>query len=241
MNFYILCGYISGVAHLGLGMGKIKVFGLHGNFVTVEVIFADEHLLVLNKPSGLLSVPGRGEDKLDSLAIRVQSMYPGALVVHRLDMSTSGLMLMARNKGVQGAMGRLFSLQQVEKHYEAWVEGILTADCGRVELPLVCDWPNRPRQKVCFEHGKPSLTGYRVLQRVPGQACSRVSLRPYTGRSHQLRVHMQALGHPILGDELYASPQGRLQAPRLQLHACHLAFVHPVTGEKLNLESVPPF
>lgn len=209
--------------------------------MTIEVIFADEYLLVLNKPSGLLSVPGRGEDKLDSLATRVQTMFPGALVVHRLDMSTSGLMIMARNKVVQGAMGRLFGLQQVEKHYEAWVEGCPKADFGRVELPLVCDWPNRPRQKVCFEHGKPSLTAYRLLQRVPEQNCSRVLLQPYTGRSHQLRVHMQALGHPILGDELYASPQGRLQAPRLQLHACRLAFVHPVTGQMLALESAPPF
>ncbi len=208
--------------------------------MTLAILHADEHLLVLDKPAGLLSVPGRGADKQDCLSARVQAGFPEALTVHRLDMATSGLMLMARSKAMQAALGRLFEQRRIDKAYEAVLEGRLEADAGFVELPLICDWPRRPRQRVCFTHGKPSLTEFRCLGREGGQR-SRVRLLPHTGRSHQLRVHMQAIGHPILGDELYASPAGHAASPRLLLHACRLAFVHPATGVWLELESPVPF
>lgn len=209
--------------------------------VTLDVLYSDTHLLVLNKPSGLLSVPGRGEDKQDCLANRALAEFTDALVVHRLDMGTSGLLLMARGKPMQSELNRMFAERQVDKAYVAVLEGKLAADGGQVELPLICDWPNRPRQMVCFRHGKPSLTEFRRLHYDPLTDTSRVELIPHTGRSHQLRVHMQAIGHPILGDELYATPTGHAAAPRLQLHACRLAFVHPATGDVLELVSPPDF
>lgn len=205
------------------------------------LVHADAYLLVLDKPAGLLSVPGRGESKQDCLVARVQAEFPDALAVHRLDMATSGLMLMARGKAMQSALGRLFETRRIDKTYEAVLEGRLLADAGFVDLPLVCDWPNRPRQMVSFAHGKPSLTEFRCLARAADGARSRVRLVPHTGRSHQLRVHMQAIGHPILGDEFYATPDGRAAAPRLLLHACRLAFVHPGTGACLELQSPAPF
>ncbi len=207
--------------------------------VSIDLIFADEYLLVLNKPSGLLSVPGRGEDKQDCLTARAQAEFPDALAVHRLDMCTSGLMLMARGKAMQSALSRLFERRQMDKAYEAVLEGQLRAEAGFVELPLICDWPNRPRQMVSFEHGKPSLTEFQRLA-WEGES-SRVRLIPHTGRSHQLRVHMQAIGHPILGDEFYATPEGYAASPRLLLHACHLAFAHPVDGRGLVFTSAAPF
>lgn len=207
--------------------------------VSIDLLHADEYLLVLNKPSGLLSVPGRGEDKQDCLTARAQAEFPDALAVHRLDMATSGLMLMARGKAMQSALSRLFEQRQMEKAYEAVLEGRLLAEAGFVELPLICDWPNRPRQMVSFEHGKPSLTEFQRLA-WEGER-SRVRLIPHTGRSHQLRVHMQAIGHPILGDEFYASPEGYAASPRLLLHACRLAFTHPGTGQFLELLSPAPF
>ncbi|MDR2166032.1 MAG: RNA pseudouridine synthase [Zoogloeaceae bacterium] len=203
--------------------------------------FVDDYLLALEKPHGMLSVPGRGADKQDCLAARVQAEFPDALPVHRLDMATSGLILMARGKAMQGALNRLFAERRVEKHYEALLEGALEAPCGAVALPLICDWPNRPRQKVCFQHGKPAYTEYRQLFHDAAGQRTRVRLIPHTGRSHQLRVHMRAIGHPILGDEFYATPAGRAAAPRLLLHACRLALQHPVTGKMLVLTSPAPF
>ncbi|WP_303785214.1 pseudouridine synthase [Azovibrio restrictus] len=207
--------------------------------MSLAILHADAYLLVLDKPSGLLSVPGRGEGKQDCLTARVQAEFPDALAVHRLDMATSGLMLMARGKAMQSALSRLFERRLIDKAYEARLEGRLAAAAGFVELPLVCDWPNRPRQKVSFEHGKPSLTEFCRLA-WEGEH-SRVRLIPHTGRSHQLRVHMQAIGHPILGDEFYATPAGRAASPRLLLHACRLAFSHPGTGRWLELLSPAPF
>jgi tRNA pseudouridine32 synthase/23S rRNA pseudouridine746 synthase len=204
-------------------------------------VFVDDYLLALEKPGGLLSVPGRGAEKQDSLATRAQAEFPDVLVVHRLDMATSGLMVMARGKAMQRVMNRLFAERQVEKHYEAILEGQLAADNGQVDLPLICDWPNRPRQKVCFQHGKPSLTEFRRLGYDATHDRTRVRLIPHTGRSHQLRVHMQAIGHPILGDEFYATPAGRAAVPRLFLHACRLCFMHPVSGRTITLTSSAPF
>ena len=199
-----------------------------------SLIHLEHELLVVNKPSGLLSVPGRGEDKQDCLIKRLQTQYPDALIVHRLDCDTSGLLVMARGKEMHRRLSILFQNRQVEKRYIAVVDGKLAQDSGQVDLPLIVDWPNRPLHKVDFETGKPSLTLYRVLSYDAAGHCSRIELTPQTGRTHQLRVHMQALGHPILGDSLYADPATKAKADRLLLHAEYLAFAHPANGERLN-------
>jgi tRNA pseudouridine32 synthase/23S rRNA pseudouridine746 synthase len=200
----------------------------------LAIVHEEENFLVLDKPSGLLSVPGRGEDKQDCLASRVQAEYPDALIVHRLDMETSGLLVMARGEEAHRRLSRLFRERQVDKHYIAVVAGRMEAMEGEVDLPLITDWPNRPRQKVDFDIGKPSLTRFRVLG-YAGET-TRVELEPVTGRSHQLRVHMQSLDHPILGDPLYGSA-----GTRLLLHATRIAFPHPFTGEPMVFIREPEF
>jgi tRNA pseudouridine32 synthase/23S rRNA pseudouridine746 synthase len=212
----------------------------------VVLVHADEHLLVFDKPSGLLSVPGRGADKQDCLASRAQRLYADALVVHRLDMATSGLFVMARGAAMQRRMSHAFAQREVGKSYVAIVSGRLDAPVGAdadgwglIDLPLAADWPNRPRRVVDRERGKPSQTRWRVLAR--GDSCTRVELEPLTGRSHQLRVHLQALGHAILGDTLYAPPEVQAATPRLLLHATGLRIDHPITGEALAFASAAPF
>jgi len=206
----------------------------------LEPLFVDDTLLVVDKPAGLLSVPGRGEDKADCLARRIQARFADALIVHRLDMSTSGLLLLARGEEMHRQLSRLFRERQVDKRYIAVVDGRLEAGEGEVALPLICDWPNRPRQKVDFEIGKRSLTRFRRLAFDAAGNVSRVELEPVTGRSHQLRVHMAELGHPILGDDLYGgAAEGK--ADRLLLHAMDLSFVHPLSGEALSFHCPPPF
>ncbi|MBC5766011.1 RluA family pseudouridine synthase [Ramlibacter albus] len=200
------------------------------------LVYVDEHLLVLEKPAGMLAVPGRGADKQDCLSVRAQRMWPDALIVHRLDMATSGLVVMGRGAAMQRALSMAFAERRVDKRYVAVVAGAMPGDEGVVDLPLAVDWPNRPRQKVDTERGKPSATRWRVLAREG--STTRVALDPVTGRSHQLRVHMLAIGHPILGDALYAPEHA---APRLMLHAAALAFAHPATGEALRFESSVPF
>ncbi len=210
----------------------------------LETVYADDALLVLDKPSGLLAVPGRGPDKQDCLSARVQARYPDALVVHRLDMDTSGLMVMARGAAAQRALSWAFAARTVKKRYLAVVAGRLQAPpeaWGCVDLPLICDWPNRPRQIVDHALGKPSLTRWRVVGHDAAWDATRVELEPVTGRSHQLRVHMCELGHPILGDPLYAPDAHRAQAKRLLLHAWSLRFAHPVTGKALAFERPAPF
>lgn len=206
----------------------------------LAIVFVDDSLLVVDKPAGLLSVPGRGDDKKDCLLSRVQAEFADALTVHRLDMSTSGLLLLARGAAMQSELSRLFRERQVDKRYLAEVEGCLEADAGEVDLPLICDWPNRPRQKVDFDIGKRSLTRYRTLDRDQVRHASRVELEPVTGRSHQLRVHLASLGHPIIGDELYGS--GSLESgERLRLHATELRFVHPLSRAPLHFHCEAPF
>ncbi len=200
------------------------------------LIYQDEALLIADKPAGLLAVPGRGEDKQDCLSARVQSRFPDALIVHRLDMATSGLLVFAHGVEMQRRLSHLFRERLVYKRYVAVVSGVLRQESGSIDLPLICDWPNRPLQKVDHDSGKPSLTHYRLLGVMDGN--SRVELEPVTGRSHQLRVHMAALGHPILGDALYGDA---VSAPRLLLHACALRFAHPLGGRALNFDSPPPF
>lgn len=203
-----------------------------------RILHVDPFLLIVSKPAGLLSVPGRGADKADCLVARLQANFPGALIVHRLDMGTSGLMVLARDADSHRALSRLFASRAMYKRYEACVQGLPIEDAGTVTQPLITDWPNRPRQKIDLEIGKPALTHFRILARDPQADYSRVELEPHTGRSHQLRVHMQYLGHPILGDELYGVAAS---APRLLLHATTLAFTHPATGQNLRVHEDAPF
>lgn len=205
------------------------------------LIYADHSLLVVNKPSGLLSVPGRGIDKQDCLIRRVQTAYPDALIVHRLDCDTSGLLVLARGKAVHRSLSMLFQNRQVDKRYVAIVAGRLAADSGEICLPLIVDWPNRPRHTVDFSTGKASQTFYRVVDYCAADDCTRVELIPVTGRTHQLRVHMQAIGHAIVGDTLYADQATRNKSDRLLLHAEFLAFTHPQSGASLNFDCTAPF
>lgn len=205
------------------------------------LIHLDEALIVVDKPTGLLAVPGRGPQHADCVATRVQSVYPEALVVHRLDMATSGLMLLARGAATQRALSIAFAQRQVQKTYEAVVAGLVAGERGEISLPLLTDWPNRPRQKVDAEAGKPSLTHWQVLARDEAGQRTRLMLQPVTGRSHQLRVHLMATGHAIVGDELYAAPALAAAAPRLLLHATRLQLAHPTGGPALDLHSPAPF
>lgn len=205
----------------------------------LAVLHADEHLLAVDKPTGLLSVPGRGERMADCLIARVLLRFEDALVVHRLDMDTSGLVLMARGAVMQRELSGRFMARQVGKRYEAVVHGVMADDEGEIDLPLITDWPRRPRQKVDAGAGKPSLTRFRVIQRNGDR--TRVSLEPVTGRSHQLRVHLMALGHPIVGDDLYGPQGDRARAGRLMLHACEITLAHPATGQQLSLACPSPF
>ena len=205
----------------------------------LEILYQDEAMLILNKPSGLLTVPGKAAEHQDCLERRVQRVYPEARIVHRLDMSTSGIVVMALGLDSQRHLNRQFEQRQTEKHYVARLEGTMQAEKGVVELPLICDWPNRPKQMVCFERGKKATTNYLVLAREHN--ATRVKLTPITGRSHQLRVHMQWLGHPILGDKFYASKDGVQAATRLQLHAEFLAVSHPTSGKMMEFYAKCPF
>jgi len=207
----------------------------------LDILYIDDDLLIINKPSGLLSVPGRGDDKQDCLISRIKLEYNDALIVHRLDMDTSGLMVVARNKNCHRMLGDLFQQRQVKKTYIAIVDGIIKPDNGEIDLPLITDWPNRPRQKVDLQNGKPSSTYYQVIERDMENIQTTVELKPYTGRSHQLRVHMQSLGHPIIGDRLYADKTGEKKYPRLLLHSSFLEFTHPVTHKLISLNKKAPF
>jgi tRNA pseudouridine32 synthase / 23S rRNA pseudouridine746 synthase len=204
-------------------------------------IHADAWLLVACKPAGLLSVPGRGVDKQDCAAAQVQAAYGDAFVVHRLDMATSGLMLFARGAEVQRQLSMAFEKRAISKRYVAVVHGNVASDSGEIDLPLLTDWPNRPLQKVDTELGKPSLTRYTVLSRDPAENNSRLLLEPVTGRSHQLRIHLRELGHPMWGDALYAPAPVLALSSRLLLHATSLSFSHPATGEALQFTSDAPF
>ena len=205
------------------------------------MVWCDDRLIVVDKPAGVLSVPGRGEGKQDCMSARVQREFADALVVHRLDMATSGLFLMARGMEAQRSLSIAFAGREVRKRYVALVAGRMPASEGEIDLPLIADWPNRPRQKVDHEAGKPSRTLWRTMAHDEAAGTTRVELEPITGRSHQLRVHLMAIGHPILGDALYAPRAVQDRAPRLMLHATQLEFAHPSSGKTLLLRSDPPF
>lgn len=201
----------------------------------IQLIYADEYLLAVNKPAGLLSVPGRGTDKQDCLISRVQEVFTDALIVHRLDMATSGLLVLGRESDMQRRLSELFRERLVAKSYVAIASGKMASECGEINMPIVADWQNRPQRRIDEKLGKPSLTHYRVL--LQNDDKTRVALEPVTGRTHQLRVHLLAIGHPIVGDALY----GGQAAERLMLHAHRLDFAHPVTGSQMRLISEPPF
>jgi tRNA pseudouridine32 synthase/23S rRNA pseudouridine746 synthase len=213
----------------------------------LNLIHEDDHLIVLDKPAGLLAVPGRGPDKQDCLSARAQARWPDALIVHRLDMATSGIVLMARGIDMQRKLSMHFEKRRVDKRYTAVVAGVL-ANPGNewqtIDLPLMIDWLNRPRSIVHHGMGKPSLTRWRLAPDDRGAHAgigTRLELEPVTGRTHQLRVHLQAIGHPIVGDPLYASEAQRALASRLLLHAGWLALPHPATGEPVEFHSPCPF
>jgi tRNA pseudouridine32 synthase / 23S rRNA pseudouridine746 synthase len=205
------------------------------------VLYADDALLVVDKPSKLLSVPGRLEANKDCLITRIQETHSSALIVHRLDFDTSGIMVIALNKEVHRHLSRQFQDRETKKQYTAHVDGLVELDQGEIDLPIVCDWPNRPKQMICYEHGKASQTQYTVVSRDPETNTTIMALTPITGRSHQLRIHMRELGHPILGCDMYAYESAYLKSPRMLLHGCFLAFTHPDSGEWLEFNCPAPF
>jgi len=205
----------------------------------LDVIHLDDQILAINKPSGLLSVPGKAMEHRDCLETRVKAVYVDALLVHRLDMDTSGVMVFGIGKHAQRHISSQFQKRQLEKTYVARVSGHVVDDTGKVDLPLIVDWPNRPLQMVDHVRGKPSVTDWAVLARE--DAVTRMELRPKTGRSHQLRVHMLELGHPILGDRFYGDAEVIAAADRLQLHAQTLRMRHPDGGAWLTLTAPSPF
>jgi tRNA pseudouridine32 synthase / 23S rRNA pseudouridine746 synthase len=201
------------------------------------IVHVDASIVVIDKPAGMLAVPGRREPRC--AWSEVVARYADALVVHRLDQATSGLMLLARGAAMQRALSIAFAERRVDKRYEAIVHRVPDADQGRIELPLAADWPNRPRRKIDADHGKPAFTAWRVLERDVATDRARLRLTPLTGRTHQLRVHLTAIGHPIVGDALYGTFAGN--ATRMLLHATHLAFHHPLDGMPQVFECPAPF
>ncbi|RFB06179.1 pseudouridine synthase [Parvularcula marina] len=203
----------------------------------LDVLYGDDALIVLNKQAGLLSVPGNVSR--DSLETRAAERFGNTLVAHRLDMATSGVIVMPRGKENLAAVGLQFEKRQTEKRYIAVVWGDVAEDKGTVDLPIRCDWPNRPLQMICHERGRPAVTHWEVLTREGDK--TRLALTPITGRSHQLRLHMKELGHPILGDEWYADGEARAASPRLLLHAEVLTLTHPANGERMSFTAPCPF
>lgn len=209
----------------------------------LEVVYVDDAIVVLNKPSGLLTVPGRGPEKQDCLSKRAQARYPDALIVHRLDRDTSGLVVMARGLPAQRVVNLAFEQRRVDKRYVAVVSGPLPVGDAwqEIDLPMLVDWPNRPKRTINYTDGQQALTRWRCTAVDPLANTSRLDLEPVTGRTHQLRVHMQAIGHPMLGDTLYAPPDVQAQAPRLLLHSGLLSLPHPVSGETREFTVAPAF
>lgn len=202
----------------------------------LDIVYEDEQLLAANKPSGLLSVPGRGDHLADCFIARLQAYDPKVLLVHRLDCDTSGLMIFAKTPEAQRHIGLQFEKRYTRKSYTAWVHGIPNDAKGEIDLPIIVDWPNRPMQKICHETGRASQTTWRKIGKKNG--CAKLELKPRTGRSHQLRIHCREIGFPILGDTLYGPDP--IRSPRLMLHSTTLDLRHPIGGEWLSLECKPP-
>lgn len=210
----------------------------------LQILHQDNDILVLSKPSGILSVPGKAEDQRDCLEKRVQQEFPNALITHRLDLETSGVFMMALNKPAQAHINRQFQKRRTEKHYIARVWGHVEAQNGHIDLPMCNDWENRPRQMICHENGRAAQTDWEVLERgqLPcGNNFTRMLLKPITGRTHQLRVHMEEIGHPILGEVFYAHNDAENATERLQLHAQTLAIHHPKDETRITFNDPAPF
>jgi tRNA pseudouridine32 synthase/23S rRNA pseudouridine746 synthase len=213
-------------------------------FDEIEILFQDEQMLLINKPSGLLSLSGKNPLNIDSVHYRLVQEFPTATLVHRLDFGTSGIMVVALNKAVNAQIGKQFQAGLVSKRYTAILNGWLEQDTGSIELPIAKDAENFPLQKICFTRGKPAFTYYDVIERmsgINGAKSTRVLFTPVSGRTHQLRIHSRELGHPILGCDLYGTAVTQALAPRLLLHATQLNFNHPITGEPVLSRSPCPF
>ena len=220
-------------------MNETLTPALHSPCPGLDLLHVDADCVVLLKPSGLHSVPGLGDDKQDSILTRLQAHDPNMHAVHRLDRDTSGVMVFCRHKAATSHLGKQFQARTIDKRYVALVAGVLQQDRGEIELAMRYAPEIKPRQIVDAINGKPALTLWRVLER--RQGCTLVSLEPITGRTHQLRVHLQAIGHPILGDSLYAPAEWQQASPRLCLHACELAFDHPGTGQRMHYQAPENF
>ena len=217
---------------------------------TIEILFQDEHLVLINKPSGLLSLSGKNPQNLDSVHHRLVKLFPGCTLIHRLDFGTSGLMVLARNKAINAALCQQFSQRAVTKIYSALLCGHLQDDEGVIDAPIAKDPALFPLMSICAITGKPARSGYQVVERFyhkledgTSLPLTRVQLMPETGRTHQLRIHCQQMGHPILGCDLYGGRllPGTEQTPRLMLHASELHFVHPVSLERIEARNASPF
>lgn len=206
----------------------------------LKILYEDTDLVVIEKPAGLLSVPGRLPEHHDSAYFRVLDRFPNAKITHRLDMATSGILMFAKHRDAEVAVSKMFQARTVQKNYIALVQGQLLGE-GSVDVPLITDWENRPRQMVHFELGKPAKTLYQALSYDAEQAITRVLLTPITGRSHQLRVHMMHIGHPITGDKIYHPEPSRSPLKRMALHASYLAFTQPLSGEQVEIQGNAPF
>lgn len=207
----------------------------------IEILYKDEDLLLVNKPDLLLSVPGRAPENKDCLITRLQVDYPSASIVHRLDLDTSGIMIIPLNKEAHSHISRQFQQRQVHKVYTAIIYGLPFANSGEINFPIKCDWENRPKQIIDYGKGKSAQTLYRILERYPGRNQTRVELYPITGRSHQLRLHLKAIKHPILGCDMYAHEEALNMAKRLMLHATRIEFEHPSSGKIISGFSPPEF
>ncbi len=207
----------------------------------IKILYQDDDLLLIDKPDLLLSVPGRLAGNKDCMISRIQENFPTATAVHRLDLDTSGIMMVPLSHAAHAEITRQFQRRAISKTYTAVLWGIVAEDHGKIELPIVCDWERRPLQKICHETGKWSLTEFKVLERDYDNNCTRVLFHPITGRSHQLRIHSRELGHPILGCDMYAHTEALAAAERLLLHATELVLNHPITGKPLKGYSAPPF
>ena len=205
----------------------------------IEILYEDEHIVAVNKPADLLSVPGKDPHLADCLESRLREIYPGIQLVHRLDHATSGVMIFARTKAARRALGIQFEKRETSKTYIAEVWGHVAAERGYVDLPIIVDWVNKPKQRVSFKHGKQSRTYFTVLER--REKTTYLRLEPYTGRTHQLRVHALVMGHPIIGDRFYATGDALAAADRLHLHSSELTVTHPDTGERMTFRAEPPF
>lgn len=208
---------------------------------SIDILHEDDHLLLINKPSGLLSLSGKHPANIDSVHYRLVKDYPTATMIHRLDFGTSGLLIIALDKATNAHLTKQFQNRTVKKNYTALLQGHVTEDEGVIDIPIIKDKDNFPLQKVCYLTGKPAQSGYQVVERVTDPTLTKVVYTPITGRTHQLRVHSRELGHPILGCDLYANDEAFFMADRLMLHATQIEFEHPVTGQRMNACCPSPF